>query len=145
MSSTGRRQALAVLLLLATERALACSVSAGGVDFGGYNQFDSTHLDSVGLVTVWCEVAYSLRIDTGAGGDYMQRQMSGPAGDSLEYNLYTDYGRSLVWGDGSGGTQTVGGPGGDQPAEHYIYGRVPAGQDVRVGSYSDALTITIEF
>lgn len=145
MSWAGCRLFLALLLVLGSSPAWGCSIAATGVAFGGYNPFDSTHLDSTGQITVWCESSYSLRIDPGTAGTYTQRQMSGQASHRIHYNLYADYGRALIWGDGTSGTQTVGGSGGEQPTEHVVYGRIPAGQNAHVGGYSDTLTVTIEF
>jgi spore coat protein U-like protein len=50
-----------------------------------------------------------------------------------------------VWGDGSAGTSTV--PlrkvNRNRPATTTIYGRIPPGQNVSVGAYSDSVTVTI--
>jgi spore coat protein U-like protein len=67
--------------------------------------------------------------------------------ETLDYNLYQDSTRTVIWGDGTGGSQTV-----VQPSpplntniDVTVYGRVPAGQDVSSGSYSSTVTATIFF
>jgi spore coat protein U-like protein len=73
----------------------------------------------------------------------MQR-MGGP--ERLAYNLFTPPSFSTVWGDGSGGSQTQTNlVTRTNPWNATIYGRLPAGQNVPVGSYSDVITVTIEF
>jgi spore coat protein U-like protein len=66
--------------------------------------------------------------------------------DRLAYNFYADPGGAAVWGDGSGGTVTMSARVmKNTPWTVTLYGRVPPGQDVSAGSYSDMLTITINF
>jgi spore coat protein U-like protein len=68
--------------------------------------------------------------------------VSGP--DSLGYNLYTDAARTQVWGDFfNGGTIQVAPAG--TPARLDVYGRIPAGQNVATGSYTDSITVTFFF
>jgi spore coat protein U-like protein len=71
------------------------------------------------------------------------RSTSSP--DRLNYNLFVNAGRSTVWGDGAAGTSTVflKNVKKNRPVFTTIYGRIPPGQDVSVGSYSDSLTVTI--
>ena len=80
-------------------------------------------------------------------GGFFPRQMRHDTGaDRLAYNFYADPGGASVLGDGSGGTVTRS----DRVLKNKpwivtIYGRIPPGQDVAAGSYSDTLTITINF
>lgn len=141
---------LAVLgLLMAPGLALAaCTISASGVSFGSYNVFSSTPLDASGSVTYQCApLAINVQIHLSRGGatSFSPRQMrQGSA--TLNYNLYLDVARTIVWGDGTGGTQVY-----SALAAVLIdivvpiYGRVPAGQNVEPGSYSDTITATILF
>ncbi len=66
--------------------------------------------------------------------------------DALNYNLYLDAARTSIWGDGTGGTAlfTVAIPSG-KAVNVTIFGRIPAGQDVAAGSYSDSIVVTIQF
>lgn len=69
--------------------------------------------------------------------------------NTLGYNLYTDATRSTIWGDGNAGTFTI--------ADAYVltaititrnypvYGRIFPGQNVRVGSYADSITVTVNY
>jgi spore coat protein U-like protein len=63
---------------------------------------------------------------------------------TLQYNLFTNAGRTLVWGDGTGGTsvRTVGASRGQALP---VFGRIPPLQDVASGSYSDTLVATFNF
>jgi spore coat protein U-like protein len=67
--------------------------------------------------------------------------------ERLLYNLYLDAARTIVWGDGTGGSQTgpmvtTRGAGGTTTA--YVFGRIPAGQDVAAGVYGDTIRVTFE-
>jgi len=64
----------------------------------------------------------------------------------LSYNLYQDATYQTIWGDGTGGSQTYTALATVVfPTTVTVYGRVPAGQNVGVGSYSDAVVATIIF
>lgn len=139
-----RAYALLALSLLAAPAVRAdCTVSAGGVAFGGYDVFSPSALDGAGTISVNCSPgsSYSLGLSAG-GGSYGQRRLSnGPA--ALNYNLYTDASRSVVWGDGTNGTSTVSGDG--ESVGHTVYGRIPPQQNVTTGSYGDTIIVTVNF
>lgn len=86
-----------------------------------------------------------ISLSRGQSGSY-QRLLQGPR-DRLEYNVYLDAQRQLVWGDGTGGTHVVTDHAKPNNKEVVIpvYGRIPAGQDVRAGRYTDSLVVTIDF
>jgi spore coat protein U-like protein len=120
-----------------------CSLSAQGVEFGSYDVFSNTSLDSTGNIAVTCDVdtAYSIALSPG-GGSYASRSMLNGS-HVLNYNLYADAARATIWGDGTSGTSTVSGSG--TTANHTVYGRVSARQNAYVGSYSDSITVTVNF
>ncbi|NNC64112.1 MAG: spore coat protein U domain-containing protein [Gammaproteobacteria bacterium] len=64
------------------------------------------------------------------------------------YNLYSNPARTLVWGDGTGGSLTVfrskPRPG-RQNFSLPVYGRIPPTQSVSPGLYSDDIIVTIVF
>ena len=77
---------------------------------------------------------------------------------SLSYNLYLDTGYTLIFGNGASGTYdiTVCYPGGTvtcagatgQSGVTYsgtVYGRLPAGQNVMAGNYTDTLVVTVTY
>lgn len=90
-------------------------------------------------------MSYTVLLSAGDAGSYSPRKLSGGA-HTLSYNLYTDPLRTIVWGDGSGGTTSITGafalPG---AIDHTVYGRLPAQQNVGAGVYSDTITATIDF
>ena len=120
-----------------------CTVNAQSVAFGSYDVFSAQALDGTGNVSVNCSpsAGYTVSLSSG-GGSYSQRQMAS-ANDVLNYNLYTSASRSTVWGDSTGGTSTVGGNG--ESANHTVYGRIPAGQNRKAGSYGDTIIVTVTF
>jgi spore coat protein U-like protein len=70
----------------------------------------------------------------------------------LEYYLYTSLGANTVWGDGTGSTGTVTGTGNGlgvpNGIQHTVYGELPisaANQAVAVGTYTDTITVTVEY
>jgi spore coat protein U-like protein len=122
----------------------ACTISAGGaVSFGNYDWTVAAPTDTVGSMTYTCTSTAFVFLSTGSSGTYTQRTMLAGA-NALGYNLYTDAARTQVWGDlFNGGTIQVAPAG--TPARLDVYGRIPAGQNVPLGSYTDTITVTFFF
>jgi len=129
-----------------------CATSSPTLDFGTYYPITTnatSSLDSATTITISCAFDQSLTLgfDLGANalashcGASPQRCMANGS-NYLMYNIYaTTSGRSSdsPWTSPvpetiSGGTATVN-----------IYGRVPGGQDVAVGSYSDSIVATVYY
>lgn len=126
----------------------ACSVNSTSGAFGAYSLFNVAPADTAGTLRVSCNtttLGYTLLLSPGGAGSYSPRKLAGGV-YTLTYNLYVDALRSLVWGDGSGGTTTVSGafalPGAN---DHTVCGRVPAQQNVGAGAYTDTITVTLNF
>lgn len=150
VSSSARRRSLprlctgAVWLCAsALAGAATCTVATTPVGFGAYDTFSTSSNESTGSVTVACDAAavYSISIGMGGAGSFRRTMSSGT--NRLDYDLYTDATRTVVWGDGSGGTSRVNG--GGTGATHTVYGRITARQNVRAGSYGDSVTVTVDF
>lgn len=155
MTTPGRLTCgLALAFTAAFGRALesapgSCAISTSPVTFGIYDVFSSAPTDSTGTIVFSCNGAahnVSVSLTKGAAPTFTPRTMSDGA-DTLMYNLYMDAARSTIWGDGSGGTQvyTDVNPPNSQNVSVPIYGRVPPGQDVRAGTYTDSVTAIINF
>jgi len=139
-----------VLLFLWTGRVEAahCTISTTSVSFGSYDVFASTPTDTTGTVSVTCtgNADVTITLTKGSSSTFNPRMLGGGA-DTLNYNLYKDAARTSIWGDGTGSTSTytqVGVP--NNTAQNLtIYGRIPAAQDVRAGTYTDSVTVNIDF
>jgi spore coat protein U-like protein len=145
---------IAALTVTVTAEAVTCSIqSVVGPSFGAYSVFNGTPLDTVGSVTYRCDDASAsdtimLQLSRGSSASYTPRaMMQGPY--QLQYNLYLDASRTAIWGDGTSGTSQYGpvllqdNAGTDVTV--YVYGRIPAGQNARAGSYSDTVAVTVVF
>ncbi|TFZ08512.1 Csu type fimbrial protein [Ramlibacter humi] len=151
--------AAALLAAAATcHAATACRItSTGGVAFGGYDVMDAAPADTVLNVAVACDrdggpssVSVVLRLNQGTWGSSVSaRKMrhATSATDFLNYGLYRDIGRSAAWGFTPGidtVSQTLSVPNKGSASTNFpVYGRIPALQDVRAGSYSDSVQITV--
>jgi spore coat protein U-like protein len=130
-----------------------CTIGATDLNFGSYDPVvanKTTALDVNTSVTVLCtkgSTGVTVGLDTGihaAGGN---RFMSNGT-DGLQYELYSDSVGGTVWANSGSGLVTwpVFGPiGAGAGVPHTVYGRVPAGQDVSVGAYTDTVTATVNF
>ncbi len=132
-----------------------CRVNATSVRFGNYDSFSSTPSDTTGTISVSCTsdvVKANVSMGPSAiSGMFIPRRMKQSGGaDRLSYNIYTDVARTVVFGNGTGGTTNIRlqrPPGKPAPWNQNIeiYGRIPPGQDVSVGSYADTLTVTLDW
>lgn len=130
----------------------ACTISATGVMFGAYDPRATGPDDGTGSIDIAChpnDQSLTIALSTGSSGSFSaRRMMSGAA--QLDYNLYTASSRTIVWGDGSGGTSTVtlnngNVSGGRRRFSADIFGRIPALQNVSAGTYTDTIVVTVTF
>jgi spore coat protein U-like protein len=64
----------------------------------------------------------------------------------LNYNLYLDTTRAIIWGDGTGNTQVyVNSSTPGSLVTVTIYGHIPARQDVSAGVYTSTVTAVVNF
>jgi spore coat protein U-like protein len=118
------------------------------MQFGAYT---GAQLDATNTVNITCTIGSSPRVlldegmhpASGSGGSAPLRQLSDGASTAhfLSYQLYIDNGRSQVWDSVVGSVLT--GNGVVQPLT--VFGRLPGGQNVPVGVYSDTITATVRF
>jgi spore coat protein U-like protein len=137
----------AAILPMAIPHALAaCSIGVTGVNFGAYDPMATNPNDSTGNVSYRCNRrdAVTISLSRGHASTFAPRQMR-RGSEVLNYNLYRDATRSSIWGNGTGGTVVYfdpAPPGRNITVTVPIFGRIPPGQDVAVGTYSDDITVT---
>ncbi|MEI9887774.1 MAG: spore coat U domain-containing protein [Rhizomicrobium sp.] len=127
-----------------------CAVTATNLVFGNYSSIAATPNDTTSTVTAICTagVAYTIAPDvgTGAGATEAARSMTGiVTGGALNYLMYTNAGRTTLWGDGTLSTATFGGTSALVPQNYTVFGRVPALQAPAAGLYADLVTVTLTF
>lgn len=133
--------------------AFHCTVSTTPVSFGVYDVFSTTPLDTTGAIALYCNnpekkpMPITVTISTGGSGSFNPRQMRLAGGsDRMNYYLFIDPSRTTIWGDGSGGSSLFTGTiVKTAPLNLTVYGRVPARQNLRAGSYTDTLVVTIDW
>jgi spore coat protein U-like protein len=118
------------------------------VSFGAYNVFATgPNNNGVGSLTIRCVrgggPAFAVTLSTGQSNNYASRVMKSGV-NQLNYNLYTSAARTTVWGDGSGGSSAFA-INADATTALSVFGRIPAGQDAAVGTYTDSITATVTF
>ncbi|HEX9850530.1 spore coat U domain-containing protein [Candidatus Deferrimicrobium sp.] len=151
MKNSSKALAAVLFLQIGIPAHAACLVSATGMNFGAYDVFAAVPRDSAGTVTVACDpnpptdVTVSIGSSPTSGGFNPRRMRHVTLSDRLDYNLFTTPSMVTVWGDGSAGTSTVllRKVNRNRPVTTTIYGRIPPGQNVSVGAYSDAVTVTV--
>lgn len=132
-----------------------CTVSVPTLNFGNYNFLNKINTTSTTAAVVTCSsngwnesVGFELSVSTGSG-TYDQRLMAN-ASNKLKYNIYIDNTYKTIFGDASGGTSIITdevkivgfGP---TTWPHTIYGKIPAGQSVPTGTYTDTMTVTVKW
>jgi len=132
-----------------------CSVVATPLDFGNYDGGRSSPIDVTATISVSCtpaadqpSVHLSFTIALISAGPAGQRQLNAGR-EALRYELYANAGRSLVLGDGTGGTTTLNGSG---IATHLaplrqnftVHGRVLARQRrAPAAAYTDIMSLRL--
>ncbi len=132
------------------EAQFQCQVSVVPFAFGTYAPGNPAPHDVTGNIDVRCMGQpgfFTATLSTGSSGSFAQRQMRSGA-TPMGYNLYLNAARTLVWGDGTGGSlpviQVKPQPG-RQNFPLPVYGRIPPVQSVSPGLYTDDIVVTIIF
>jgi spore coat protein U-like protein len=125
-----------------------CAVEADDLAFGIQAELERD-VDSTSQIRTSCSkgLVYAVSLGSGGGGDFNARRMvhgSLPK-ETVGYQLYVDSARRQIWGDGSGGTVTVGGTGTGSPEPSTVYGRVPPQATPQPGDYDDTVIVTVNY
>ena len=127
-------------------------VNAPSLSFGSYDGLSAAPATTSGVAVVTCDqappptVTLELGPSAVSGGFFPRRMRQDGGSDLLAYNFYADPSGAAVLGNGTGGTVTRSAKvTKNQPWTVTIYGRIAPGQDVGVGTYTDTLTVTINF
>lgn len=141
---------LMILLLPSASFAAASCIfnSSAAVSFGSYNVFSPLpNNNGIGSLVIQCKggggPTFSVTLSAGTSNSYATRVMMNGA-NTLNYNLYTSTARSVIWGDGTGGSSIIA-VGRNSTTTLSIFGQIPAGQDAAVGIYTDSIITTITF
>jgi spore coat protein U-like protein len=128
-----------------------CVVSfAGDITFGDYNPVAGSPTTTTGDLKIACTkgAAPTITLDWGKnGGSGLYNYMVGTKGDKLEYQIF----QPTMPGDAQSSTQwngtpnTLTGPAATSIAAvtYTMFGQIPINQDVRIDTYSDTVTVTI--
>ncbi len=122
-----------------------CIVAATALAFGNYS---GTLINATSTISATCTktTAYNVGLNagTGTGATVTNRKMTAPSLSTLNYSLFRDAARTMNWGN-TVGTDTVPGSGSGTAQTLTVYGRIPAGQYVTPGSYTDTITVTLTY
>jgi spore coat protein U-like protein len=122
----------------------ACSLSGGAtLDFGTYTSGQTTNADVNGTINfVNCSGTLTFALDGGGSGNINGRQMRNGA-SVLNYQLYRTSSRTAVFGSGADSQVHI--QIGTSSGFVTVYGRIPAGQVVPEGTYTDTVNVTLTF
>jgi len=122
-----------------------CSITANALDFGSVTGTGSVTASSNLSATCTLNAAYAIALDGGTvNGDVNARRLKLDAGaETIEYQLYRDSARTLIWGDTPG--MTVAGTGSGTTQSIPVFGEVLTQGVKPPGVYRDTITATITF
>ncbi|HEX4555599.1 MAG TPA: spore coat U domain-containing protein [Xanthobacteraceae bacterium] len=124
-----------------------CTInSASTLNFGSQGVF-TANVDQTSTIQVQCTntTPYTIGLDAGlgSGATVAVRKMTS-GGATVNYTLYSDSGRTTVWGT-TIGTNTVAATGNGAAQSYTVYGRIPAQTTPAPGSYADTVTVTVTY
>jgi len=103
------------------------------------------NVDQTATITVTCTTGanYNVGLDGGGGGNINARRMINGT-NTVGYQLYSNSGRTTVWGT-TIGTDTVAGSGNGTTQTLTVYGRVPAQTTPAAAVYNDTVNVTVTY
>lgn len=120
--------------------------SASTLSFGTQGVL-SGNVDQTSTIQIQCTdtTPYTIGLDagTGAGATVATRKLTG-GGSTINYSLYTNSGRTSVWGT-TIGSNTVASTGTGAAQSFTVYGRIPAQTTPAPATYTDTITVTVTY
>jgi spore coat protein U-like protein len=123
-----------------------CLVSATPLAFGSSGVI-AVNIDNTSTLTVTCTngMPYNVGLDAGTGtGATIATRLMTASSNTVNYTLYQDLGRSILWGN-TVGTNTVSGTGSGSAQAITVYGRVPTQSTPAPASYGDTVMVTVSY
>jgi spore coat protein U-like protein len=124
----------------------SCAVSATALAFGSAGII-AANVDNTSTVTVTCTNTspYDVGLDAGTGtGATVANRLMTAGGATINYTMYQDPARAIVWGN-TVGTNTCPGTGNGSGQALTVYGRVPPQSTPAPGAYNDTINVTVTF
>jgi spore coat protein U domain-containing protein, fimbrial subunit CupE1/2/3/6 len=126
-----------------------CVIATSNLAFGQYDplvQNANQELSASANVTMLCTRSTNAAV-TLDGGRHSIGDSRSLAGSSqhVSYELFRDAGRTQKWGDEVSGGMRFVSEGIHKPQQVTLYGRIPPGQEVISGMYTDVVTATVDF
>lgn len=140
-----------VLFVPISARAVNCKwqVAPTPVNFGTYSAFSTTPVTAVTTFTIQCTppAVGTVILSTGQSNTFNPRAMTTTPAANLNYNLFMDAANTIIWGDGTSGTQYVSFTPvpGNTTLTATVYATIPAGLNIPSGSYSDTIQATLNW
>jgi spore coat protein U-like protein len=125
----------------------SCTInSAATLNFGSQGVLIA-NVDQTSALQVQCTntTPYNIGLNagTGSGATVAVRKMTS-GGNTVNYSLYSDSGRTTVWGN-TVGTDTVAATGNGAAQSYTIYGRITAQTTPAPSTYTDTITVTVTY
>jgi spore coat protein U-like protein len=125
-----------------------CQIVVSDLAFGTYDPLGANQnqqLDGSAAVRVLCtrSASASIEIDAGQSGSAASRSMTSGS-QRVAYQLYRDSNRTRAWSGESDAIRFVSSSGRDSQ-QFTVYARIPAGQQVPSGLYTDVVRATVYF
>jgi spore coat protein U-like protein len=121
--------------------------SAENLNFGNAGVLGA-NVDATGDIEVLCTTStpFDLGLDegTGTGASVGTRLMTGPGAATIQYALYRNAARTVLWGE-TVGVDTLAGTGTGAAQTFTVYGRVPPQPAPAPGTYTDTVTVTLTY
>lgn len=142
-SSTAAAASTSTTFNVTTEVQASCQVSATDLAFGIYDPTSLAARTSSSTITVLCtlDTPYTVGLNAGSNPNGSSRRM-GTGASRVGYSLYRDGARTTEF---STTVADVSGVGSGASQVHTVYGAMPAGQNVSAGTYSDQITVTLNY
>jgi spore coat protein U-like protein len=125
----------------------SCTISSASTLNFGSSGVIAANVDQTSTVQVQCTntTPYNIGLDagTGSGATVAARKMTNGA-STITYSLYSDSGRTTVWGS-TIGTNTVSATGTGSAQSFTVYGRVPTQSTPAPAAYTDTVTVTVTY
>lgn len=151
--------ALSLALPQAAFAAANCSFSTvPSINFGTIDPLalPGTPIQVTATLSIQCTgslTSLTVALSAGSSGTFAPRSMNDGSGHTLTYNIYTDNTYSVVFGDGTAGTQTEAASvvNGKATYNFSLFAQLPetgkaiASIDPFKGTYNDTITVTASF